>query len=47
MNTINDMRNEMGFLYHYNEFEYNQGFEIVLYKDIIVIQKSFQLNSFL
>ena len=29
MNTIDDMRNEKDFFYHYNVFEYNQDFEIV------------------
>ena len=26
MNTIDGMQNEMGCLYHYNEFEYNHDF---------------------
>ena len=30
MNTIGDMQNEMDYLYHYNEFEYNHDFEKLL-----------------
>ena len=29
MNTIDDMQNEMEYLYHYNEFEYNHDYEKV------------------
>ena len=37
MNTIDDMQNEMGCLYHYNEFEYNHDFVILLkYKYIYI-----------
>ena len=32
MNTIDDMENEMGCLYHYNEFEYNHDFVIIFMK---------------
>ena len=33
MNTIDDMENEMGCLYHYNEFEYNHDFVIIFMKN--------------
>ena len=28
MKTIGDMQNEMGCLFHYNEFEYNHDFQL-------------------
>ena len=35
MNTIGDMQNEMGYLNHYNEFEYNHDFLKVFMKNCL------------
>ena len=37
MNTIGDMRNEMYFYDHYNEFEYNHDLVLVVIVIVIVV----------